>query len=46
MLCIRENMDIGWSMLGLDNKVPIPNELKEVVGCVVQLLLELREKKL
>lgn len=46
MLCIRENVDIGWSMLGLDNEVPVPDELKEAVGCVVQLLLELREKEL
>ena len=43
---IRENVDIGWSMLGLDNEVPVPDELKEAVGCVVQLLLELREKEL
>jgi hypothetical protein len=46
MLCIRQNVDIGWSMLGLDNKVLIPNELKEAVGCVKQLLLELCEKEL
>lgn len=46
MLCIRENVDIGWSMLGLDNEVPLPDELKEAVGCVVQVLLELREKEL
>ena len=44
MLCIRENVDIGWSMLGLDNEVP--DERKEAIGCVVQLLLELREKEL
>ena len=43
---IRENVDIGWSMLGLDNKVSVLDELKEAVGCVVQLLLELREKEL
>lgn len=46
LLCIREDVDIGWSMLGLDNQGPVPEDLRESVNGVVRKFMELREKEL
>ncbi|KAG0572523.1 hypothetical protein KC19_VG102200 [Ceratodon purpureus] len=43
---VREDVDVGWGMLGLDNVPYPPPSLKKYVDKAVQALMDLREKEL
>lgn len=43
---MREDVDVGWGMLGLDNVPYPPPSLKQYVDKAVQSLMDLREKEL
>lgn len=42
---LRENVDLGWSMLGLENQGPPPENLRPCVEKVVDVLTELHCKE-
>lgn len=46
MLCKREDVDIGWGMLGVDNQTLPPTHLKEYIAQAQRGLMELRKQGL